>query len=336
MKFIKKIFWNNEQIRLRTGYRIILQLTLFILIGKGLQVLIGTFAPDIEFASSAPLWFFIAFAGIKLSSGVISVWLAGRFLDRRLFAEFGFRFNKQWWIDLSFGMGLGILLMSLIFTIEYAFGWIQITDIFFLLDLENLFFLPISVFFFVFICVGISEEIVTRSYLLINLAEGSNFRIIGPMGALIIAWIISSAVFGLLHMDNPNATLLSTTNIIIGGMFLGIGYVMTGRLAIPIGIHITWNFFQANVFGFPVSGFTIPMEVVTVFKVEQLGPELWTGGAFGPEAGLLGLFAILLGLVLTLGWIRYRQGKIVFFTSLAIYPIKRTANEKLENKNNEV
>jgi membrane protease YdiL (CAAX protease family) len=333
MNLLKYTFWNTEQSRLRTGYRIILQLSIFILIGKGLQNIIGSISPDIEFSSSAPLWFFLVFAGVKLSSGVISVWIAGRYFDRRYFKEFGFHLNKHWWIDFVFGLGLGIFLMCVIFFIQYSLGWIEITDLFVMRDMENFFILPISVCFFVFISVSISEEIVSRGYLLTNLAEGLNFKIIGPKGAIIIGWFISSTVFGIAHIDNPNATLLSTLNIIIGGLFLGIGYVMTGRLAIPIGIHLTWNFFQANVFGYPVSGFTIPSEVVTFIKVDQIGPEIWTGGAFGPEASLLGSLAILLGIILTFGWIRYRNNSIGFQLSIASSPrkISKIENDNLDN-----
>jgi membrane protease YdiL (CAAX protease family) len=319
MKLLRNIFWNTEQTRIRSGFRLVLLVTMYVALGNGLDFLIGSITDQIEFAINSPLWVFLVMAGVILSSGVLCVWLAGRFLDRRLFKEFGFHFSGQWWIDLSFGMGLGILLISLIFIIEFTFGWIIINEIFFVLNPKQLFILPFFIFLFLFICIGISEELVSRGYLLKNLAEGFNIKFIGPRGAIIIGWILSSIVFGLFHIDNNNATFLSTLNITVGGIFFGIGFVLTGELAIPIGLHITWNLFQANVFGFPVSGITIPSEVISVFKVTQAGPEIWTGGAFGPEGGLLCSLAILLGIVLTLIWLhrRRRSGKGLLHTPLA-------------------
>jgi hypothetical protein len=80
---------------------------------------------------------------------------------------------------------------------------------------------------------------------------------------------------------------------------------------------MTWNFFQGNVFGFPVSGNVF--DSVTIFAIQQGGPPLWTGGVFGPEAGLLGMLAILLGMGLTALWVRWRYGKARLVTALAEY-----------------
>jgi hypothetical protein len=76
-------------------------------------------------------------------------------------------------------------------------------------------------------------------------------------------------------------------------------------LAIPIGLHITWNFFQGNVFGFPVSGTDAG---ATFIAIEQGGDALVTGGAFGPEASLIGIGAMVLGCALTVLWVRLRYG----------------------------
>ena len=88
----------------------------------------------------------------------------------------------------------------------------------------------------------------------------------------------------------------------------GLGFVLTGELALPIGLHLTWNLVQGNLYGFPVSG---KMQyATTVIAVEQHGPELWTGGAFGPEAGLLGILATVAGMAAIVGWVKWRYGDL--------------------------
>lgn len=191
--------------------------------------------------------------------------------------------------------------MTLIFLVELAASWITISETFYSANSSQPFLVAILLPVLLFLIVGIAEELMFRGYLLLNLAEGFNFRIIGSRRALIFSWLLTSALFGFAHFIKPNATVTSSVNIALIGMWLGLGYVLTGSLAIPIGIHITWNFFQGNVFGFPVSG---GKDFSTTFVVtEQGGPELWTGGAFGPEAGLLGLLALVLGVLLVVAWV---------------------------------
>jgi len=150
---------------------------------------------------------------------------------------------------------------------------------------------------------------------LINLAEGLNHHRIGKRNALLLAYGISSLVFGLLHLGNPNANWVSVLNISLAGLFLGLGMVLTGSLAIPIGLHITWNFFQGNVFGFPVSGIQAGASVIAT---QSVGPAWLTGGVFGPEGGLLGLGAMLIGILLILLWVR-RRGNLNLDVDLAQY-----------------
>jgi hypothetical protein len=68
----------------------------------------------------------------------------------------------------------------------------------------------------------------------------------------------------------------------------------TRQLWLSIGLHFSWNFFLGPIFGFPVSGITS----FTLLQVEISGPDLFTGGAFGPEAGLVVLPAQALGFLI--------------------------------------
>jgi membrane protease YdiL (CAAX protease family) len=254
--------------------------------------------------------------GIAGLAGVLlSVWFAGRFLDRRPFADFGFHVSGGWWLDLCFGMVLGASLMSAIFLVELGFGWITVTGVFRTFVPGTPFALAMLLPTTFFVCVGIYEELLFRGYQVRNAAEGLNLPVVGPRKAVILAWVLSSAFFGYLHANNPNATLLSTFNIALAGLMLGFGYVLTGELAIPIGLHITWNLFQGGVFGFPVSG-RGPFGA-SVLSTDGGGPGLWTGGPFGPEAGLLGPIAMILGGLLIALWVRLRNGKVAIHTPIA-------------------
>jgi uncharacterized protein len=256
-----------------------------------------------------------------LVAAALTVWLAGRFLDRRPFKDFGFHLGADWWLDFLFGMVLGALLITAVFLVELGMGWVRITDTFVTYGSGAPFAISMLLPVAAFLCVGFSEETVFRGYQLKNAAEGLNYPAIGPRGAVLLAWVASSVFFAVLHADNPSATSISTFNIVLAGLMLGFGYVLSGELAIPIGLHITWNLFQGGVYGFPVSGFG-PFGA-TLLATEQGGPDLWTGGSFGPEGGLLVPAVMLLGICLITLWIRLRTGRISLHTPIAEGPYRR-------------
>ena len=51
--------------------------------------------------------------------------------------------------------------------------------------------------------------------------------------------------------------------------------------------------------------------------------EVWTGGAFGPEGGLLVTAATLAGSLLAYAWVRLRHGRVDIHAPLAEPPEKR-------------
>ena len=252
---------------------------------------------------------------IRLLAVIMSVWLAGRLLDRRPFSAFGFHLGAGWWLDLLFGMVLGALIMTTVFLVELLLGWVRVTGSFETHGADASFAVSILFPAAAFLCVGVYEETLSRGYQLKNIAEGLNYPSLGPRGAILLAWVLSSVFFGVLHADNPNATPLSTLNIVLAGLLLGLGYVLSGELAIPIGLHITWNFFQGAVYGFPVSGYG--SFGATFLTTEQGGPEIWTGGSFGPEGGLLIPAIMLFGMLLIVLWTRLRTGKASLHTPIA-------------------
>ncbi|HSK99234.1 MAG TPA: type II CAAX endopeptidase family protein [Rubrobacteraceae bacterium] len=308
--------------RLRAPWRLLLQYLLF---WASLQVLLSALAaaylssyPDRSASSSLSSFQVLLGSVAALTATLLSVWVAGRFLDRRPFADFGFRLGRGWWFDLAFGLALGAALMTAIFLAELGLGWVSISGAFEVADAGTPFALALLLPLGTFVCVGVYEELIFRGYQIKNASEGLDFPAIGPRGAVLLAWLLTSAFFGYQHAGNPGATALATLNIALAGLMLGLGYVLNGELAIPIGLHVSWNLFQGGVYGFPVSG--LDSLGASFVAVEQSGPELWTGGSFGPEAGLLGVVAMLLGALLITLWVRLRHGRVALHASLAEDP----------------
>ncbi|MGH3145214.1 MAG: lysostaphin resistance A-like protein [Rubrobacter sp.] len=323
------LFLDRNTGRLRTLWRLLVQYCAFrvlVLLVFNLFVVTLVLAesggrPGASVIPDSPLIpLFSAAAG--LVGAVLSVWLAGRFLDRRPLPAFGFRLGAGWWLDLLFGMALGAVLITTVFLVELGLGWVEVTSVFETDGVGAPFAISILLPATTFVCVGISEETVFRGYQLKNAAEGLNYPALGPRGAVLLAWVLSSVFFAVLHADNPNATTISTLNIVLAGFMLGFGYVISGELAIPIGLHITWNFFQGAVYGFPVSGFG--SFGAAFLSTRPVGPDLWTGGSFGPEGGLLVPAVMLLGMLLIALWSRLRTGKVAIDASVAERPDQST------------
>ncbi|SFF36863.1 hypothetical protein SAMN05216378_0128 [Paenibacillus catalpae] len=141
--------------------------------------------------------------------------------------------------------------------------------------------------FILFICVALSEEIFTRGYIqgLIKYHYGSTPAI-----------IVSSIIFAFMHSMNPNMfeTPFPFINICLAGILFSISRELTGGLWWPIGLHLSWNFFQGYVYGFQVSGMN-PGAVV--LQVTDNGPVQLSGGEFGAEGSFIASLVLILGII---------------------------------------
>jgi len=282
MTSIKTFFWNDAENRLRAFFRVIL----LVLVAGIFANIIALIANDFSEVLEKSFMNFLIMLVILLS-----IYLVGKYIDKRNWEDFGITFLpiKQF----IYGSLLGSMLVIAIFSVQYFLGWLSLDEIKF-----NKF--PSYTFLWVFIgqifryiCGSIFEEAFSRGYLLINLAEGIKGKI-NSNQSVIIAYIITSSIFGLLHMVNNNASWLSSINLILIGLLLGWMVVKTGKLHFAIGLHAFWNIFQNNVFGFANSG---KKSIVSYYSFENTGNTLWTGGEFGIEGGLICTITILVALV---------------------------------------
>ncbi|MEO1020968.1 MAG: type II CAAX endopeptidase family protein [Bacteroidota bacterium] len=232
-----------------------------------------------------------------LVRGVLIVGTAVLFavgLDKRRISELGLNLNRTWWTHLLIGCLLGAVAMLFIFVVEWMFGWVTVTGFGWERSLSSTWWVLFVYFFAKMLMVGLYEEVHARGYLMLNMIEGATLSKKYSMAGIVAGVIGSSLIFGLMHAANPNASLIAIINITLAGVMLAVPYLLTGSLAMSVGIHFTWNFFQAGVFGFPVSGIMVRESVI---QITQEGTSWITGGSFGPEAGVIGLFGMVIVLI---------------------------------------
>ena len=120
-------FRNPLEHRPRAVWRLLSQIILLLVI-SGLSALAVVAISRVSYSgmgdavAASPL-LSITTSVVGFAAVVASIWLAGRFLDRRPFSGFGLRVSeKGWWSDLGFGLFLGALLMTCIFLAELSAG----------------------------------------------------------------------------------------------------------------------------------------------------------------------------------------------------------------------
>ena len=93
--------------------------------------------------------------------------------------------------------------------------------------------------------------------------------------------------------------VVATISLAVGAVLFGLAYLRTRSLALPIGLHLGWNWSQGHLLGLGVSGHDQAGWWRPVFTGQ---PEWLTGGAFGPEASIFSPLVSLLMIVLLWRW----------------------------------
>lgn len=212
----------------------------------------------------------------SLAGTFLTVWIFRKYVDRKSIASLGF-VRKYIGRDLLLGLVFGFVIILTGFTCLVISGQIQIQNVNF-----SLTDLLLSLGLFVF--VAVTEELLIRGYVLNNMMVSFNKY---------VALAISSLVFSILHLANPNISLLGFTELFLSGILLGISYIYTQSLWFPIALHFSWNFFQGTIFGFNVSGIEQYNLIVTKYEAANI----WNGGTFGFEGSVLSLGFQLIAIV---------------------------------------
>ena len=236
-----------------------------------------------------------------LTEGImLAVPLAAWRIMRYRWEDLGLRdFRARFKKDGVVGMALGFAACSAIFLLLLATGNVVVEGV------NSPFSLSLFAWVLVFVAVGIAEEVMNRGFIMSVLRRtNSRFLVI----------VVPSLIFGLIHLTNPNVTLLSVVNIVLLGIALSLMYYKSGNVWMCIGFHIAWNLFQSVVYGMPVSGLDVPAFLVSAYPVGNL----LNGGGFGIEGGVLTTVAAVSVMAFTLFY--YRTSEYRFFGDHANAP----------------
>ena len=224
-------------------------------------------------------------AGLLIASAIMMRWI-----EKRPFAAIGLPLGKETWRGWLQGAAIGAAFMALVVVAQTVVGWLRPAP-----DAGTVTgWLGMQAgMALMFAIAAAAEELMLRGYAFQVLVEG--------MGAW-PAVIITSVLFALAHLGNPNIDALALVNIGLAGVILAGVYLRTRSLWVAIGLHWAWNWVMAGWFDLPVSGIEFD---VPGYDTVELGPDTFTGGVFGPEAGIV---LTLTALVLIL-WI-YRTSAL--------------------------
>jgi membrane protease YdiL (CAAX protease family) len=198
----------------------------------------------------------------------------------------GLSLGTQDFYDLGVGTLIPTIVMIAIFGVELVLGEIHVRNL-------PLTIIPVLTYSIALLPLAFLEEFISRSLLLSGL-------LIFLRGRKVLAVLISAIVFGFAHAANPNASILSIIGNSLGGLIYGLAFVWTRRIWLPLGLHFAWNVVQGPILGFPVSGHSMG----GMQQIIDVGPHWITGGAYGPEAGLVGILSRLVILAALPFWMR--------------------------------
>ena len=269
----------NDHGQLRNGWWILLFLAVFLAsqrayhpISQGLQQ-IGVAK---EWLSPLPVVFVL-----------MVTWICLRLRRQRL-ADAGLRLDAAWLRQAAAGAAFGAAEMLAVAALILLAGGVR-----FELDpARGLAALAHGAWFFAW--VALLEELLFRGFVFQRLVDGLGAALALPLAA---------ALFAIAHLDNPgmqgSSLVIATIDNALGAVLLGLAWLRTGSLALPIGIHFGWNWTQGSLLGFDVSGLA---QAGWLLPHLAARPQWVNGGAFGPEASVLAVVMDALAVLILWRW----------------------------------
>jgi membrane protease YdiL (CAAX protease family) len=219
---------------------------------------------------------------------------AATYLDKRPVRSFGLRITRRWASDALAGAVIGGTIPIAAVGLGVIGGWITVGDPTY--TITSTYLQNSGLVIVITVSIAIVEEVVFRGYVLTNAIEGLDLRRLSRTTTLLAAWSVSALLFGFAH---PRPTLVSGIHFLSAGFLLGLAYLLSGQLGLPIGIHTGFNF---------VSGYVVPIsseQSLVVVPLSVTGPAWLTGQTGLIQTGLQ--IPAALGI---LGYLWWRTGRV--------------------------
>lgn len=240
----------------------------------------GSFSEMFSLAAKMPPYVMIPTLFATVGTTIVSIIYVTK-IERRSLSSMGF-FKKKLPLGYPMGYLIGGMIMILSALVCLIFKGIDIVG-------GKINYL-IILYFLGYIVQGMSEEVLCRGFFLVSLKNSMKNK-----NATLIAVLISSLAFALLHSVNPGMTLLAMFNLFLSGLFFAFLMLRFDNLWVPCAAHSAWNFFQGHVLGSQVSG----LESQSSFLIsKQVGNKLFHGGSFGFEGSLAITIVLIIGIAL--------------------------------------
>lgn len=265
--------------RLRNGWWILVFVAVFL----ASQLAYRPVSKALQHLGVDQLWL----APLPVAFLLLVTWICLR-LRRQPLSAVGLQLDAGWFRQLACGVGVGAAMMLVVGALIMAAGGAR-----FALDPAGG-LAALAGGAWIFLWVALLEELLFRGFLFQRLVDGT--------GAPVALWLMA-ILFAVAHWGNPGmegtTQVLATIDTAFGAVLLGLAYLRSGSLALPIGIHFGWNWLQGSVLGFDVSG----TDQAGLLLPQVLDKPQWvTGGAFGPEASVFALVVDVLAVVLVWRW----------------------------------
>lgn len=193
-----------------------------------------------------------------------------RIYERGKLADIGMHWNRLSAANLGIGLFTGIAAALMVTAVPLLVGAAELKP-----RPEFPFNFGSIVFVSILLLFGaIGEEMLFRGYA---------FQVLITLMGRYATLIPGAAIFAIAHTGNLSSSPLSLFNTFAMGVLLGYAFLRSGDLWLPIGLHFGWNW-TLPMFGVNLSGFTMGM---TGYAMHWKLDVLWSGGDYGPEAGLV-------------------------------------------------